>query len=241
MTAKLTVQNAEIKTAAVELKTLSVSGRQVTLAVFRQLLEEQLVAEDGSLNGVPWGTVNYHPDKCEWRPDVYYTDGLEDHWHVVWQKGPELRRSRVNKTPGFGILGSPVADDFLNAALLDHLDGKETPFRSSVYERLTDSPWTNAPLMGVTVSMGLSDKAILVLKAKKWGGEIFVPGPGKMPGANRDFGSLLEDLRDEVGAVSSVDLYERVKIVCSEEQGRQKRHVDQLSAIADLPQLFIAV
>jgi hypothetical protein len=82
----LNVLNAEIKTAAVEIRTLTVSGKQVTLAVFRQLKDEPLVNRDGTLNGTPWGIVNYHPDKCaEGRP----------HMHVVWQRGTELLRATV--------------------------------------------------------------------------------------------------------------------------------------------------
>ena len=34
------VQQAEIKTASVEIKSLTVSGKQLTLAVFRQLQEK---------------------------------------------------------------------------------------------------------------------------------------------------------------------------------------------------------
>lgn len=49
------ILNAEIKTAVVEIKTLTVSSKQVTLAVFRQLMEEPLVNDDGTLNGTPWG------------------------------------------------------------------------------------------------------------------------------------------------------------------------------------------
>lgn len=93
----LTVQNAEIKTATVEVKTLTISGKQVTLAVFRQLKEHPLIALDGTINGVPWGTVNYHPDKC--------APGRR-HIHVVWQAGSDLRRARVDP-PGF----EPFTDD----------------------------------------------------------------------------------------------------------------------------------
>lgn len=92
MTRQLTTQNATITTAAVEVKTLTISGKQVTLAVFRQLKEEPLIAEDGTLNGEPWGVVNYHPDKCGDAPK---------HSHVVWQKGSDLCRSRVSAVPGF--------------------------------------------------------------------------------------------------------------------------------------------
>jgi hypothetical protein len=38
----LTPQTAQITTASVEIKTLTVSGKQVTMAVFRQLYQEPL-------------------------------------------------------------------------------------------------------------------------------------------------------------------------------------------------------
>src|SRR5262245_44111097 len=89
---KLTSENAIIKTASVEVKTLTISGKQVTLAVFRQLLEEDLIdPETCQLCGVPWGIVNYHPDKCS-------DSGA--HLHVVWQSGSDLRRNLVWRSPG---------------------------------------------------------------------------------------------------------------------------------------------
>ena len=90
MSPQLTVQNAQVSTASVEIKTLTLSGKQVTLAVFRQLIEAPLIKEGGRLNGVAWGTVNYHPDRCG--------DDTTAHWHVVWQLGDELRRSWVTMT-----------------------------------------------------------------------------------------------------------------------------------------------
>jgi hypothetical protein len=84
---QLTVHNAEIKTATVEIKSLTVSGKQVTLAVFRQLIEAELVDYDGNFAGLPWGTVNYHPGKCD----------DKTHRHVVWQQGDELRRCRLDR------------------------------------------------------------------------------------------------------------------------------------------------
>jgi hypothetical protein len=90
MSPQLTVQNAQVSTATVEIKTLTVSGKQVTLALFRQFIEAPLIAKDGKLAGIAWGTVNYHPDNtCRDDPP---------HWHVVWQLDDELRRSRVTKT-----------------------------------------------------------------------------------------------------------------------------------------------
>lgn len=84
---KITIEEALIKTATVDIKTLTIEGRQVTLAVFRQLQKEDVVDCDIRLNGPVWGQVNYHPDpECK---------SLGNHIHLVWQSGTELRRSLV--------------------------------------------------------------------------------------------------------------------------------------------------
>ncbi len=85
----LDIHTAELTTAAVEVKTLTIRGKQVTLAVFRQLEERPLVLEDGTLAGLPWGRVNYHPGKCA---------DCGEHMHIVWQLGDELRRARVDRS-----------------------------------------------------------------------------------------------------------------------------------------------
>src|SRR5262245_6440839 len=105
MTARIiSIHDAKLKTVSVGIKAMTISDRQVTLAVFRQLFDEELISYDGRLNGTPWGIVNYHPDKCE---------GSFHHWHIVWQKGDELRRARVNKEIIFDDFGSETADRFL--------------------------------------------------------------------------------------------------------------------------------
>lgn len=86
----INVHDASIKTATVEIKSLTVSGRQVTMGVFRQLLNEDVIdPATATLRGIPWGTVNYFPKPCQ---DA-------DHLHVVWQKGDELRRACVHRLP----------------------------------------------------------------------------------------------------------------------------------------------
>ena len=80
------VKEATIRTAAVEVKTLSVSGKQVTMGLFRQLKERDLIEPDsGELMGTAWGNVNYFWGDCK--------DG--GHLHTVWQDGQELYRSCV--------------------------------------------------------------------------------------------------------------------------------------------------
>jgi hypothetical protein len=81
----INVRDAQIKTAKVEIKSLTVSGKQVTMGVFRQLIKEPVIdPETFELRGLPWGTVNYFPKPC-----------TPNHLHVVWQKGTELRRACV--------------------------------------------------------------------------------------------------------------------------------------------------
>ena len=91
MTRTITAKEATIKTAVVEVKALTITGRQVTLSVFRQLKDEPLLDEDtGDLRGVPWGTVNYFWGGCA---------KAAEHLHVVWQKGDQLRRACVWPRP----------------------------------------------------------------------------------------------------------------------------------------------
>lgn len=97
MPSQLTTQNASITTAVVEVKALTISGKQVTQSVYRQLREAPLVDYEGTLNGVAWGYVNHCPERkfwdverSEWKPC-----NSGKHLHVVWQRDGELRRSRV--------------------------------------------------------------------------------------------------------------------------------------------------
>lgn len=99
MSTPLTIHNAQVATATVAIRTLTITGKQVTLAVFRQLLEEQ------PPTGMPltafWGRVNYCPDK---KCLVDSQDGWgrdrkveAPHLHLVWQKDSELRRVTIHR------------------------------------------------------------------------------------------------------------------------------------------------
>jgi len=116
---RLSVQNAEIKTASVEVRTLTLSGKQVTLSVFKQIQREHLVDEAGEIAGEPWGVVNYHPDKCE--------EGRK-HLHVVWQKGDELRRAAIYPDASLGLAQVP-GKDLIESAVADGLQFDVSPDR----------------------------------------------------------------------------------------------------------------
>lgn len=83
---EIDVKTANLQTAAISIRTLQVNDKQMTLAVFRQLVERDALDEIGRLTGQVWGWVNYHPDKC---------DGDKPHWHYIWQDGDMLVRGRA--------------------------------------------------------------------------------------------------------------------------------------------------
>jgi hypothetical protein len=87
----LTVQQAEIHTATVSIRTLTINRKQMTLATFRQLLEADLISgRTGEFRGSPWGVVNYCPDKTK----CARFDQCE-HLHVIWQFGDDLLRATI--------------------------------------------------------------------------------------------------------------------------------------------------
>jgi hypothetical protein len=86
MTKVITTREAKISTCAVEIKSLTVSGKQMTLSVCRQIQNEYIIDRDtGQLRGVPWGRINY-----------FWGDCKPNHLHVIWQKGDELRLACVH-------------------------------------------------------------------------------------------------------------------------------------------------
>jgi hypothetical protein len=102
----VTVDTASIEPATVAINTLTISGKHVTLDVFRQLQHAVLINHDGSLAGPPWGMVNYHQKSC---------DKLEKHVHVVWQLGDQLRQDTV-QPPRWEPYWSDVCDAWVFAA-----------------------------------------------------------------------------------------------------------------------------
>lgn len=83
----LNAENAQIITATVTVRALTIERRQVTLSVFRQLIEADIVDLDVMrLRGVGWGHVRY---LIEQPPDRAI--------NLVWQLGSELRRGIVQR------------------------------------------------------------------------------------------------------------------------------------------------
>ncbi|GGN39627.1 hypothetical protein GCM10010109_67770 [Actinoplanes campanulatus] len=259
----LTVHNAEIRTATVEVKTLTISGRQVTQAVFKQLPDRQLVNDDGRLNGQPWGRVNYHPDKCA---------DDEKHLHVVWQRGKELLRSRVDVVVTYPRwIRVDAASGWLNAKVRDDAANTLTGWRP-MSDEFTKT------FLGVKVHMVMSHEAAMVTLARQrvesTRRDIAAHGPAHLvcgPSAKADIpaagsgrsaamaaaraaarrvraDSALAAFQDELEkalaampVISLADAEEKLLAEVRTEADRRRRHQDVRTALADLPQLFIAV
>lgn len=260
----LTVHNAEVKTAAVEIKTLTISGKQVTLAVFRQLKEEALIAEDGILDGVPWGTVNYHPDKCS---------DKADHWHVVWQKGLELRRSAVSKSLGPYLdhtpFGCDAGDDWLASWVVGWLRGdlRPTPLAKSAAQTdwVTDDPvkfsgwaipvraWPGTAHKAANASNSLAKAVERLQQFDHEPPSYYADSDDRLARRRAELvaetercKAILDDEVEKLAATvpqgaSHASLRAALDAAVDAEVVRRKRHVEVRGAIADLPQLFIAV
>lgn len=262
MSKQLTVHNATINTAAVEVKTLTISGKQVTLAVFRQLREEQLIARDGTLNGQPWGYVNYHPDKCD----------EPGHRHYVWQRGDELLRSRVDSKPTFSPSVQLIeATRYLTALVNEWVHDRSqcpvedaqvhdlrakgehirvydmgSPSGFAIYARMYDE------LMQVVRARHNVDAAADMLhNAVKTGLSFGQPATeerverirSKLRDAEEVFvqaRTAFQVITDRL-AGSVEDLGAAMETAVAAEDARRDRHRSVRSELGDLPQLFIAV
>jgi len=82
-----------ITTVTVEVKILTIGGKQVTLEMFRQLPQEHVIdPETLEFRGPLWGRVHYFWGECAEKEEA-------GHFHIVWQKGSELRRACVEENP----------------------------------------------------------------------------------------------------------------------------------------------
>jgi hypothetical protein len=240
MPTQLTTETATITTAAIQIQTLTIGKKQVTLAVFRQLREEPLIAEDGTLNGVPWGTVNYHPEKCI----------AGRHWHIVWQRGTELLRSRVEIDWPNGKFWSDDCDAFITAHVCEVLVGRARYFNRAMPPFYGDTV-TLSKEAPFPVEMAYDDKLERAVSAwSEW--RSAVDKAERSPNNEyfrNDVKYSRERLEHEVKRLDSpppepgeVDaLFAAFKASVAAEVERRERHRETRAALADLPQMFIAV
>lgn len=232
---KISVSEAQIRTAQVEVKALTISGRQVTMALFRQLETEPLINPDCSLAGIPWGWVNYFPPPCQ-----------ADHLHIVWQKGEELRRACVReniprtwieehlkrrKLAAWRVMYARAFDD-------PSIYGAAATFSSGYYrpdhvefEYMGVTVWLEEPAWKeyIQVSQRLSQSSAGELS--KWQVEQF----NQNLAAARD---SLAERRDQIDLDNEEDALKQTDGAI---EAATEKYSETVAALKTLPQLFIAV
>lgn len=210
----ITVHEAQVTTAAVEIKTITVRGKQVTLALFRQLKEEPLVNDEGQFVGTAWGVVNYHPGKC-----------AEErvHLHVVWQKGDELRRARLDDPKDEGPFWPEQGDEYLQ--LLYNWEERKW-WSPSGKETAESACWAYpSPPEGLFVTRG---RALFDIEGLRCAGY----PPEREDKMTFEEMAHLEGLRQDI-------LYSLSQQALHEQVIRQRRR-HRWDEVMALPQLFIA-
>lgn len=108
------VRDATVQTMSVDIQTLRVSGRQMTLAVYDQLPD---VSRDDARLGQPWGWVNRHDrrrdsDCGSWR-----------HRHVVIQLNGELGVARLSEPTHIGMTDQDALAMWRAETIVDYRGG----------------------------------------------------------------------------------------------------------------------
>lgn len=231
----LTPQSAEITTATVEIKALTVNGKQVTLAVFRQLYEQPLFnTRTWKAHGTPWCRVNYHPDRCD-RDDI-------PHEHVVWQKGDELRRARINEPsddldaiPRFDKapedeLAVCVAAGAIGNARIKSVKGAGTSFRTA-----KTPVQASAAYVAATFDKGRYVEAKLHLSSPQAASIVAGFGDQPHPSLHSEHERLHPSVED-CARIAQI-LTERLRWA----EDWVSKAFDRWEEIRDLPQVFIAL
>jgi len=209
---------------------MTINDRQVTLAVFRQLYEQPLISDDGTLNGVPWGLVNYHPDKCaDWH----------SHLHVVWQKGDELRRAMVFNPPRWDNFECDTADDYYSSIVFDEIFfGIERHHRTQFHFKTHSDVNIVADLTKLVAQANALECTNYEGPTQRWdgasaSGQWFASD--KLEKLNEKFSELAFERARIKGAGA------RLERMVAAEVARRNKHRETIRGLEQLPQLFIAV
>jgi hypothetical protein len=221
------VHQAEVNTATVEIKTITINGKQVTLATFRQLYDESLIDHEGNFRGVPWGRVHYHPDKsCK---DT-------EHEHVVWQQGDELRRSNV-RLPEFGLFHPDsdvalivVADGTLRDAQHENRVAWGKPAWIQGHKLFRDELST-----GQWFTLGSTED-----HPRRGEIQIAAPENDELRAAGFSYGYGVDPDAHNRALLCRDDVVSELTAEVDQEVARRQRHRDRWAEIHALPQLFIA-
>lgn len=226
----VSVDQAKLSKVSVEIQVVRVGGRQMTLAVFRQLKREPLIDwKTLQLRGVPWGWVNYHRG-C--------SDDVE-HLHIVWQDGNRLLRDDIyphhishnpcweeNQRRAVEALADAVVVRILRFGLND-----EDSFWQEVIKNLKQAEVAKCPVGGINIRISTSNSNILREAVYfLWNG------------SDKERANAEDLLRQKYGDIPEFQkLWEEAQAAAAEVKKVSKKWNEVYSALKNLPQLFIAV
>jgi hypothetical protein len=227
----LAAHEAIIQTASVNIQTLRVGKKQVTIGLFRQLPCDTLLdPETLQLRGVPWGHVNYWWDSDGSGGDGGHAEKL----HVVWQLGDALKRAIVYATPYGKALNAlqrqcrDLLDDWVllqvvRAEKVTVVSGPacEIHLEKRIYRVNLQEPHVLAHYWGTHAPQGTG----YTTESRPWAAERY---------------AALLQARGLAGVTPQV-VYAGLTAAASERDAYKTRWAKQWQVLSALPQLFIAV
>lgn len=246
----LNTESVNINTASITIRTLTIGKRQVTLSVFRQLPEAEMVDTlSVQLLGIPWGHMNY------WWGDI--NPNLT---HFIFQKGDKLYRcpflvedSPCTHPDGIKLLRDRFREECVAAFCAKILEGwRPSPSRRDRYGRIS---W----------DMTFRCDEICFLESDWRGSVAHICGPedacyerGKMLGLLLEVGpigrtsieernsNILDKLRKEVvyrvgSPLSFAQISERMEEIKRQAIDFNRRWDALMEQLRGVEQLFIAV
>lgn len=189
------------------------------------------------------GWVNHCPDKACGAPD--------SHRHFVWHRDGSLYRSRVAGVVYYDRFWSDEADAFFAGHVREVLSGNGRYFNGGL-PHLEGYPACEAHFSSAGISTGaeLSRELVPALSAwRSWlsGAEDAEKYPdlehlrNRVTRAREDLSAELEKLAPAQSPAEVDALYAAHLAAVAAEAERRQRHQDVRAALAELPQLFIAV
>jgi hypothetical protein len=241
----------EVRTATVELPALTINGRKMSLAVFRQVRNEELIAPDGTLNGAPWGWVNYHPDRCG---DIDLR-----HWHVVWTRDGELLRARVYEQATFDwptrytgntrTFNAPEVDRYVTWRVWEWVHGRqeEDPLWRMPNNVRGFRPYQKVTIDGMDVRGNASEAASIaadrrarLLDPPMYDSHGYCPKPETLA-READESAAVLDAEVASWGMSGEEVAAAYRAAVQAELARREAQRAIRAQLGALPQLFIAV
>jgi hypothetical protein len=228
---QLTTTDVTVSTVSVQIKALTIGRKQMTMAVFRQLVAEDLIdPQTCQLLGVPWGLVNYHP-------------GCDEDWthlYVLWQREDQLRQATVSHAVPSGLRASweEAGEARLRRyCVLACAEGGNPALETA----LDFHGAVRAHVNGFTLWATVPEPVRLIIR--RYDTVLPLGKPWRKHAAYRDALAQVQDVVPDLGPgpQTAAEAAEALTQVAAEYEDACRRYDEQYRTLETLDQLFIAV